>query len=61
MFNYGPKKDMEKRPDKEPKFSMKNKTDRMIVTTVVVFVAVLLLLISALLLAWYWDALFPKS
>lgn len=61
MLNYGPKKDMEKRPEHEPKFSMKNKTDRTIVTTAVVLVAVALLLIAALLLAWYWPVLFPKS
>lgn len=61
MFNYGPKKDMQKRPDNEPKFSLKNKTDRTIVTVVVITIAVLLILIAGALLLWYWDDLFKNA
>lgn len=60
MFNYGPKKDMTKRPDNEPKFSMKNKTDRTIITVVVVSVAVLLLILAAVLLLYFKDEIFVK-
>ena len=61
MFNYGPKKDMQKRPDNEPKFSMKNKTDRTIVTVVVVSIAVLLILLAGVLVLVYWDQLFKNA
>ena len=61
MFNYGPKKDMQKRPDNEPKFSLKNKTDRIIVTVIVITVAVLLILLAGFLVLWYWDDLFKNA
>ena len=61
MFNYGPKKDMTKRPDNEPKFSMKNKTDRTIITVVVVTIAVLLLILAGVLVLVYWDQLFNNA
>jgi signal transduction histidine kinase len=60
MFNYGPKKDMTKRPDNEPKFSMKNKTDRTIITVVVITVSVLLLILAGVLLLYYKDQIFTK-
>ncbi len=44
MLNYGKNKEMQKRPDNEPKFSLKNKTDRFIF----LFVLISLLVIAAL-------------
>ena len=61
MLNFGPKKDMTKRPDNEPKFSMKNKTDRTIITVVVVSIAVLLILLAGVLVLVYWDQLFNNA
>lgn len=45
MLNYGRNKDMEKRPKQEPKFSMQNKNDKMIV----IFVICSLLIVGALI------------
>lgn len=36
MFNYGRNKEVEKRPDNEPKFSMDNHTDKMIVRLIII-------------------------
>lgn len=54
MFNYGPKKDLQKRPDKEPKFSMKNKTDKYIVIFILVGLGVLAILITLFVLLYYF-------
>lgn len=53
MLNYGPKKDLEKRPDKEPKFSMKNKTDKYIVIFTIVGLVVVACLIGLFVFLWY--------
>lgn len=45
MFNFGHNKEMTPRPEKDQKFSMKNKTDR----TIFLFVIISLLVCVALL------------
>lgn len=55
MFNYGPKKDMQERPEKEPEFSMKNKTDRSIVTVIIISLVAALVLLAGAILLWYFG------
>ena len=55
MFNYGPKKDMQKRPENEPKFSMQNKADRSIVFTISIILVIAVALLVGAILLWYFG------
>ncbi len=46
MYNYGKNKNMQKRPENEPKFSLKNKTDRTIFWIIIIALLVLGALIA---------------
>ncbi len=50
---WGEKKELEKRPDNEPKFSIKNKTDRYILIFVVVTCLVIIAIIVTLLCVYF--------
>lgn len=47
-------KEMVERPDKEPKFSLKNKTDRMIFIFIIVGVLIAAALLTGLILLYYF-------
>ncbi len=55
MLGFRNNKEMVERPEKEPKFSLKNKVDRTIVIFIAVglFVAILLLVVF-ILLYYFW-------
>lgn len=53
MLSFGPKKDLEKRPDQEPKFSMKNKTDKFIVLFAIIASVICLVLVGVLVFLYY--------
>lgn len=54
MLNFGPKRDMEKRPEQEPKFSLKNKSDKFIfLFTIISLVVVAALIVGAILLYYF--------
>lgn len=55
MFNYGPKKDMPKRPEHEPKFSIRNKADRSIILVIGIILGVAILLLVGAILLWYFG------
>ncbi len=51
---WGEKKELEKRPDNEPKFSLKSKTDRYILVFVIVTCLVITIIIVALLCVYFF-------
>lgn len=54
MLNYGPKKDLQKRPDEERKFSLKNKTDKYIFIFVLIGLLIVGLLIGLFVFLYYY-------
>lgn len=52
MLNYGKNKEMQKRPEQEPKFSLKNKTDKYIFIFVICSLAIIAALIAVLVCAF---------
>ena len=57
MFNYGSNKKMQKRPENEPKFSLKNKTDRMILLFILLGILVFGGLLALFIVLYYlrWN------
>lgn len=58
MFGPNDKKDMVERPENEPKFDPKNKTDRTIMILIILGVSVALILLGVFL--WIYYAFIKK-
>ncbi len=52
MLNYGKNKEMTKRPDKEPSFSLKNKFDKKIILVILISLLVIASLTTILILCY---------
>ena len=53
MFGLNNKKDMVERPDDEPKFSLKNKTDRMIFLFVILGLLIVGVILALVIILYY--------
>ncbi len=53
MYNYGKNKNMQKRPENEPKFSLKNKTDQTIFWIIIIALLVVGALIALIVFLIY--------
>ena len=54
MFGLHDNKKMVERPEKEPKFSLKNKTDRTIFIMIIVGLTIAILLLVGFILLYYF-------
>ena len=54
MFGLRDNKKMVERPEKEPKFSLKNKTDRTIFVMIIVGLTIAILLLVGFILLYYF-------